>query len=167
VSRTEHDADRIPVVIASGQTIERTELVTPVDLMVRACERALENAPRLRSRVDRLSVVSVMTRVGPAPATEVARRTGMTPSRCEVTTVGGNTPQWLVNRAASDIASGALSVTVIAGAEAIRSSRERRAAGLPRYEVADLPGDPVVGDDHPGIGPGEAFNMQLVGKIIF
>ena len=108
MSRTEHDADRIPVVIASGQTIERTELVTPVDLMVQACERALENAPRLRSRVDRLSVVSVMTRVGPAPATEVARRTGMTPSRCEVTTVGGNTPQWLVNRAASDIASGAV-----------------------------------------------------------
>jgi len=156
VSGTEHDADRIPVVIASGQTIERTELVTPVDLMARACEHAFENAPRLRGRVDRLSVVNVMSRVGPAPATEVARRTGMTPRRCEVTTVGGNTPQWLVNRAASDIASGALSVTVIAGAEAIRSSRGRRAAGLPRYEVADLPEDPVVGDDHPGIGPGES-----------
>ncbi|HEX4218099.1 MAG TPA: hypothetical protein VHZ02_07020, partial [Acidimicrobiales bacterium] len=156
MSGTEHDADRIPVVIASGQTIERTELVTPVDLMVRACESAFDSAPRLRGRVDRLSVVNVMTRVGPAPATELARRTGMTPGRCEVTTVGGNTPQWLVNRAASDIASGALSVTVIAGAEAIYSSRARRAAGLPRDEGLDLPADPVVGDDHPGIGPGES-----------
>ena len=51
---------------------------------------------------------------------------------CEVTTIGGNSPQWLVNRAATDIAAGGLSVTVIAGAEAIRSSRDRRAAGLPR-----------------------------------
>jgi acetyl-CoA C-acetyltransferase len=155
VSATEHDADRIPVVVASGQAIERTELVNPVDLMVRACEAAFDRVPQLRGRVDRLSVVNVMTRVGPAPATEVARRTGMTPERCEVTTIGGNTPQWLVNRAASDIAAGGLSVTVIAGAEAIRSQRGRRAAGLPRDEADDLPEDPVVGDDQPGIGPGE------------
>lgn len=155
MSTTEHDADRIPVVVASGQTIERIELVNPVDLMLRACEAALDRVPKLRGRVDRLSVVNVMTKVGPAPATEVARRTGMAPRRCEVTTIGGNTPQWLVNRAASDIAEGSLSVTVIAGAEAIRSSRGRRAAGLPRDEGADLPEDPLVGDDQPGIGPGE------------
>jgi acetyl-CoA C-acetyltransferase len=155
VSATEHDADRIPVVVASGQAVEHVELVNPVDLMVRACEAAFDRVPKLRGRVDRLSVVNVMTRVGPAPATELARRTGMTPERSEVTTIGGNTPQWLVNRAASDIASGALSVTVIAGAEAIRSSRGRRAAGLPRDEGVELPEDPVVGDDQPGIGPGE------------
>ncbi|MDQ1361425.1 MAG: acetyl-CoA C-acetyltransferase, partial [Acidimicrobiaceae bacterium] len=155
MSALERSAERIPVIVASGQCIERTELVTPVDLMARACDAALASVPRLRDRVDRLTVVDVMTKVGPAPATELARRTGMAPRRCEVTTVGGNTPQWLVNRAASEIAEGSLSVTVIAGAEAIRSSRARRAAGLPRAELADLPPDPVVGDDQPGIGPGE------------
>jgi acetyl-CoA C-acetyltransferase len=155
MSALEPGADRIPVIVASGQCIERAELVTPVDLMTRACDAALVSVPRLRDRVDRLTVVDVMTKVGPAPATELARRTGMTVRHCEVTTVGGNTPQWLVNRAASEIAEGSLSVTVIAGAEAIRSSRARRAAGLPRAEVADLPPDPVVGDDQPGIGPGE------------
>ncbi|HEX4245175.1 MAG TPA: hypothetical protein VHY77_06395 [Acidimicrobiales bacterium] len=170
MSAPEPGADRIPVVIASGQSIERTELVTPLDLMVRACESAVADVPRLRRRVDRVSVVNVMTRVGDAPATELARRTGMTPGRCEVTTIGGNTPQWLVNRAASEIAQGALSVTVIAGAEAIRSSRARRAAGLPRAGGAGgaggadgsdgsdgsaLAADPVVGDDQPGAGPGE------------
>jgi acetyl-CoA C-acetyltransferase len=155
MSALERGADRIPVIVASGQCIERAELVTPVDLMARACDAALASVPRLRDRVDRLTVVDVMTKVGPAPATELARHTGMAPGRCEVTTVGGNTPQWLVNRAASEIAEGSLSVTVIAGAEAIRSSRARRAAGLPRAEVADLPPDPIVGDDQPGIGPGE------------
>jgi acetyl-CoA C-acetyltransferase len=155
MSALEHSAERIPVVVASGQSIERIELVTPIDLMVRACESAFASVPRLRDRIDRVSVVNVMTRVGPAPATELARRTGMTPGRCEVSTVGGNTPQWLVNRAASEITEGSLSATVIVGAEAIRSSRARRAAGLQRADVADLPADPVVGDDQPGVGPGE------------
>ncbi len=155
MSAWEKGADRVPVIVTSGQCLERTELVTPVDLMARACDSAFASAPRLRDRVDRLTVVDVMTKVGPAPATELARRTGMTPLRCEVTTVGGNSPQWLVNRAASEIAEGSLSVTVIAGAEAIRSQRARRAAGLPRAVGADLTPDPVVGDDQPGVGPAE------------
>ena len=155
MSASERGADRVPVIVASGQCLERTELVTPVDLMARACDSAFALVPRLRDRVDRLTVVDVMTKVGPGPATELARRAGLNPARCEVTTVGGNTPQWLVNRAASEIAEGSLSVTVIAGAEAIRSSRARRAAGLPRDVGADLPPDPIVGDDLPGVGPAE------------
>jgi acetyl-CoA C-acetyltransferase len=143
--------------VASGQVIERTELVTPVDLMARACDEALGAAPALRDRIERLSVVDVMTRSGPAPAAELAGRIGARPAACESTTVGGNSPQWLVNRAAVDIAAGTLSVTVIAGAEAIRSSRARRAAGMPaELGRTDLPPDPVVGDDLPGVGPGES-----------
>ena len=157
MTRTVGDPERIPVVVASGQAIERTDLVTPVDLMERAADAALAQAPLLRARVDRLSVVDVVGRTGPALATELARRLGVTTASLEVSTVGGNTPQWLVNRAATDIAEGALSVTVIAGAEAIRSSRARRAADLPRY-LGDtgLAPDPVVGDDLPPTGPGES-----------
>jgi acetyl-CoA C-acetyltransferase len=151
------DAERIPVVIASGQSIERGEPVSPIDLMERACEAAFSDTPGLRHCVDRLSVVDVMTRTGPAPATELARRLGMTPSVIEVTTIGGNSPQWLVSRAATDIAEGSLAMTVIAGAEGIRSSRARRDLGMPRDEGdTSLPPDLVVGDDLPGIGPAES-----------
>ena len=162
--------DRVPVVVASGQSIERDEPVTPVDLMARAAGVAVGQVPGLRRRVERVSVVDVMTRTGPSPATELARRLdlGTASTVCEVTTVGGNSPQWLVNRAASDIASGHLSVTVIAGAEAIRSSRARRTAGLPRAElVTDLPPDPVVGDDRPGLGPAESGAGLLVPLQIY
>ena len=154
---TAPDPERIPVVIASGQAIERDVLVNPVDLMVRASESALADVPGLRDRIDRLSVVDIMTKVGPAPATELATRLGLGDDITrEVTTVGGNTPQWLVSRAASGIAAGTLSVTLIAGAEAIRSSRARRAQGLDRDEgVAGLVPDTVVGDDKPGLGPAE------------
>ncbi len=128
------DPERVPVVIASGQAIERDELVTALDLMERAAEAALADAPGLRGAIERLSVVNIMSRSGPAPATELARRLGIEDAACEVSTIGGNTPQWLVSRAAADIADGTLSATLIAGAEAIRSSRARRARGL----TADL-----------------------------
>ncbi len=153
------DPDRTPVVIASGQSIERTELVTPVDLMERACEAALAQVPALRQAVQRVSVVNVMTFTGVAPASELAARIGTPEAACEVTTIGGNSPQWLVNRAAAAIAEGSLDVTLIAGAEAIRSQRARRSAGLPRPAGGDraaVPPDPVVGDDHPGVGPAES-----------
>lgn len=170
--QTSLDPERTPVVVASGQAIERGAWVTPVDLMVRACDQAFASAPLLRDRIERLSVVNVMTRSGPSIAGALARRIGAEPPVRESTTIGGNTPQWLVNRAAADIAAGRLSVTLIAGAEALRSSRARRAAGAPAAEQgaagagagagagltagAELPPDPVVGDDHPGAGPAEA-----------
>ena len=170
MTTTEHDPERIPVVIASGQSIERTALTTPLELMALACDAAFAEVPGLRSRVDRLSVVNIMTRSGPHPASDLAARIGTTHAACEVTTIGGNSPQWLVNRAASAIAAGRLAVTVIAGAEAIRSSRRRRALATtaPHPQgttpgvstTADgssgLPADPVVGDNQPGVGPAES-----------
>lgn len=153
---TLQDEDRLPVIVAFGQSIERAEPVSPVDLMERACNSALEQAPGLRSSVERLSVVNIMTRWGPAPATELARTLGIHHSVNEVTTIGGNSPQWLVNRAATGIAAGELSVTVIAGAEAIRSGRQLRQAGeLQGAGDPALPADPIVGDATPGLGPAE------------
>ncbi|HVB94023.1 MAG TPA: hypothetical protein VND67_06875 [Acidimicrobiales bacterium] len=157
MSISEQEAERIPVVIASGESIERGDPVTPIDLMARACEEAFTDVPYLRQRIDRLSVVNIMTHSGPAPATELARALGAKPDVCEITTIGGNSPQWLVNRAAADIAAGTLSVTVIAGAEAIRSSRLRHKLGQPRDNGdTSLPPDPAVGDDLPGVGPAES-----------
>ncbi len=160
------DEERTPVVVASGQAVARGpgdhDLVTPVDLMVRAVEAALAHAPGLRDRVQRVSVVDIMSRTGPAPASELARRCGLHPLRLEHTTIGGNSPQWLLNRAAADIASGQLGASVIAGAEALRSQRARRAAGIEppagteQPDDGDQAADPEVGDDQPGFGPGEA-----------
>ncbi len=154
------DPERVPVVVAAGQSIERELIVSPIDLMERASEAALAHAPLLRGAIERLTVVDVMTRTGPAPATELARRIRAGADGgtvCEKTTIGGNTPQWLVNRASSDIVAGRLSVTLIAGAEAIRSQRARRTEGLPRHDGAtELAPDTVVGDDRPGVGPAES-----------
>ena len=75
---------------------------------------------------------------------------------CEVTTIGGKSPQWLVNRAAGEIADGNLTVTLIAGSEAIRSSGVAVRPYAPPPWSDRLPPDPVVGDDRPGVGPAES-----------
>jgi len=148
--------ERTPVIVASGQCQERDGLVTPVDLLTRASEEAFSAAPGLRPHVQQLSVVGIMSATGPAPASELATRLGIAPARREVTTIGGNSPQWLVSRAAQAISAGQLDVALIAGAEAIRSQRARRRAGAPLPDDAGLPPDPVVGDVTPGVTAAEA-----------
>lgn len=118
------DPARTPVIVAAGQVIERKEGVDAVELAARASEVALGSAARLRERVQRLSVVSVVfSPVSARPASELAERLGLRDVDREVSTPGGNLPQWLVTRAASEIAAGRLDATLIAGAEATRSMR--------------------------------------------
>ena len=144
--------DRVPVVVAAAQVVERDEPVGALDLAERAAAAALAEAPGLGRAVGRLSVVGILSRTGPAPATALAGRLGLSPPVCETTTIGGNTPQLLVTRAAADIAAGRLEATLIAGAEAMRSAR----AGY-RHLAKDALGDPdpIVGDGRLGTGDAE------------
>ncbi len=135
--------------------------VTPVELASRVCEDTLQRAPALRGRIDRISMVNVLSGGGASPASELADALGLSPGRSEVTTIGGNSPQWLVSRSAAAIANGEAKAVLIAGAEAQRSKRVLREQGLlskdrPRGEHRlQRPPDPLVGDDRPGVGPAE------------
>ncbi|MEZ4291667.1 MAG: hypothetical protein R3E53_14470 [Myxococcota bacterium] len=91
------------------------------------------------------------SKAGARVASDVAQALGLEDVACEVTTPGGNTPQWLVNRAGEEIAAGRLGTTLIVGAEATRSMRLRdrdadflRVAVEPAAEGAGE-ADPVVG----------------------
>jgi acetyl-CoA C-acetyltransferase len=155
--------DRLPVIVATGQSIERQATVSALDLAQRAADVAVASAPRLRSAVEQVSVVNIISTTGSAPATDLARRLGLSPARTELTTVGGNSPQWLVNRAAAAISAGSVDVVLIAGAEALRSSR----AGPPRAPDPDsLSGasDPVIGDDRPPVSAAE-FQAGLIAPV--
>jgi acetyl-CoA C-acetyltransferase len=146
--------DRLPVVVATGQSIERHGTTSALDMAERAARAALDLVPRLQTHVQRVSVVNIMSPVGTAPASSLARRLHVSPSHTEVTTVGGNSPQWLVNRAATDIAAGHIDVVLIAGAEAQRSSR----SDGPKANDLDVVGtshDPVIGDDRPPVSTAE------------
>ncbi len=151
------DEARVPVVLAGGQVTERAGGVRAIDLAVRAADEALDAVPDMRRRVGRVSMVNVMSPVGAAPAATLARRCGLAPARTEVSTIGGNSPQWLVNRAAADVAAGEVDGVLVVGAEALHTAR----LGGPPPAGAGPPGDdgpvpdPVVGDDRAGVGAAE------------
>jgi acetyl-CoA C-acetyltransferase len=151
--------DRIPVVIAGAQALERDTPVGALDISERVAADALARAPGVAEAVGRLSVVGILSPAGPAPASALATRLQLSPSVCETTTIGGNTPQLLVSRAAADIAAGRLDATVIVGAEAMRSAK-----AVPARPAKDALGepDPVIGDGR--LGTGDAENA--VGLIL-
>ena len=146
------DPSRIPVLIGIGQSIEREAIVDAIDLASRAAESAFEDAPGLIDRIQRLTVVAIsFSRVSKSPATELAKRLGLDDVHCEVTTPGGNTPQWLVNRACDEIATGQLETTLICGAEATRSMKladpnsDFLTAARANMKEGEGEADPVVG----------------------
>ncbi|MGO9195710.1 MAG: acetyl-CoA acetyltransferase [Acidimicrobiales bacterium] len=118
------DPSRTPVVLATGQALDRSSESGPLLLAKEAARTALEAAPGVASRIERLSMVNILGhRAGPAPASDLSKALGIAPRAVEVTVIGGNMPQTLVTRAAAEIAAGRLSATLIVGAEALRSTR--------------------------------------------
>jgi acetyl-CoA C-acetyltransferase len=159
------DEDRIPVIVAVGQSIERAGPVSALDLAERAGAMCLLEAPTLRRRVQQVSVVNIMSGARAAPATALAQRLGLSPASAETTTIGGNSPQWLVGRAAAAVGAGRLDSALVVGAEAqhsIKIGGVSPAAGGESVEgrgdaagAAASDPDPVVGDDRVGMSPAE------------
>ena len=146
------DPTRTPVVVAAGQATERSEIVDAVEMAARASEAAFAAAPALREQIDRVSMISVVfSRVSARPASELTERLGLGETHAEYTTAGGNLPQWMVTRAAEEIAAGRLGTTLIAGGEATRSLR----AGEPgaNFMGAGLAGDDSDAEPDPIVGP--------------
>lgn len=163
------DPNRIPVVVGVGQSIERDAVVDVIDLATRAAEAAFEDAPGLADRIQGLSFVAVsFSKVSKAPARELATRLGLDDVECEVTTPGGNTPQWLVNRACEAIALGKLETTLICGAEATRSmklsdpSSDFLTAALSNMKENDGPEDRVVGASVRGLLGKAEIDAKLI-----
>jgi acetyl-CoA C-acetyltransferase len=82
---------------------------------------------------------------------------GIQPCVREYTAIGGNTPQWLVNRTADRIARGEISVALLAGAEAMHNApAETRDNWL--QDLAAAGGPEMVGDSRWGSTPHEMLH---------
>ncbi len=146
------DPSRTPVIVGIGQSIERDEIVSPAEMAERAARAAFDDAPGLAKTVQRLTMVGVLfSHAGRTPATDVANRLDLAGVSVETTTTGGNTPQWLVTRAAKEITEGKLESTLIVGAESTRSQRAsgQASGGLFQSDMgrgaAGVDSDPMVG----------------------
>lgn len=119
------DPSRTPVIVSVGQVTEKDVIVSAIGLAESAARNALEGAPGVGKTIDRLTLVAISFSHSVADAPELlVRKLGLRNAVPEHSSHGGNIPQFLVNRASEDIASGSIRSTLIVGAEATRSMRK-------------------------------------------
>ena len=115
---------RHPIIIGVGQVTHRDKIpddgLTALDLAEQAIHACIADTGRedLLGMVDSLSVVNISTEAKNHPEEKLCGRLGIQPAVREQTAIGGNTPQWLVNRTADRIASGEIQIALMVGAEA-------------------------------------------------
>ena len=131
---------RTPILVGGGQFTQRTarenkirESLSPIEMLAKAARLALDDCgsgDTLSREVDTIAVVRFTAdspgdqgrlpkRMFRNPPAALAKHLGIVPRRALYTATGGNTPQWLVNRTAEDIANGECEVALLVGAEYI------------------------------------------------
>lgn len=170
--------DRIPILIGGGQVTQRdaepTAAAEPLELMATAAQRAAENAALLPSQLAEVDLVAVVNILGWSyanPPGALAARVGAKPSRLWYSTLGGNTPQWLVNELAARVANGEVQFALLAGAEAIATlQRARRAKVSLQWSTGEAPGMPapeILGSNRPGTSDVEAAHGLTLPVVVY
>lgn len=135
---------RTPVLIGSGQTLHRSTSLAdakePTVLMAEAIRQAALDAGLTSvPNPDSLRVVGLLSWRYGDPAWVVADQMGLTPRETGVTSMGGNSPQTLVNLTASQIQRGQIDLAILTGGEATRTRHRARKAG----EIIEWPKAPA------------------------
>jgi acetyl-CoA C-acetyltransferase len=165
---------RAPVVVGVGQTSQRVpaeEARPPLDLLADAARAAEADAgAALLERVDIVAVVAIGSWRYADPGAYLARELGISPRATAVSTVGGNSPQLLVNEFATRIGAGECDVVLIGGAESMHT--RWRARKEPRVHLEwpsgdDPPCEWVIGDQRPGSNDYEMAHMAVAPTMVY
>ncbi|MEY2552228.1 MAG: acetyl-CoA C-acetyltransferase [Ilumatobacteraceae bacterium] len=143
-----------PVIIGVGQTVQHTddiaEAVDPTLLMCSAIGEATADAG-LRSipNPQSIRVVNLLSWKYGDPGFLIAQQLGLTPLETGYTTMGGQSPQSLVNTTAAQIQAGELDIAILTGGEARRTRARARKAGVElNWPTAPEGQAPlIIGDD--------------------
>ncbi|CAB4825722.1 MAG: hypothetical protein F2737_12215 [Actinobacteria bacterium] len=123
------------VIVGVGQISHRAagldDALSPAELMAEAIRRAATDAG-LGSVPDPswIAVVGTLSWRAKNPAHELARLLGISPRATGLSTMGGNSPQSLVNAAAQEINAGAADLVIMTGGEAWRTLQRARKEGV-------------------------------------
>jgi acetyl-CoA C-acetyltransferase len=166
----------LPVVVGVGQVSQRVapaEARAPIALLADACRLADTDSGASRSLLAQVGVVAI-AQIGswryPDPGALLARQLGVEPRSTVVSTVGGNSPQLLVNEMAARIQRNELDVAIVGGAEAMHT--RWRARREPRVDLTwdtgdDPPCEWVIGDNRPGASDYEAAHSALAPPMVY
>ena len=153
--------DRRPVVIGVAQRTYRTDdpaaAGEPLLLMEDVARAAFADthANGVSARVDSVRVVNMISAPYANPAGALAERLGLAPGERLYTSIGGNTPQWLVNRTADDLAADRVRIALLAGAEALHTLRLASERGIALAWTRRAGHPPMIGDTRMGSHPDE------------
>jgi len=123
--------DNTPILIGAGQKTWHTPDTarTPVDALQEACAAAIADSGsrKLVDALDAMVMVRFIADTTPGvgalfprnPGSQLAQRLGIRNAAVFQGTIGGNTPQYLVNHCAGELARGAFSAVMLAGAETL------------------------------------------------
>ncbi len=161
---------RTPVIVGVGQAEQRPDdprdALEPIELLAVAARAAEDDAAAaaLLARLDTAAVVSTVSWPYPDPGSLLARRLGAADVRRTIlTSVGGNSPQLLVNHVSAAISAGEIDVAVLGGVECLYSRRRARKQEpklwLPWTEDDAPPCPEVVGDARPGSSEYELMHL--------
>lgn len=167
-------ADDMPILVGVAQhTVHPRDLSVaqePISLMEEVARLALADTEADSAReIDSVRVVNVISWSYDRAAHLLAEKLSLGPGERLYSTIGGNTPQWLINRTAQDLIAGRIKAALIVGAEAGYSVRlaARARQKLPwtaRAGAAQT--DTIVGDSRPGWGPLEAaYEATLPARV--
>jgi acetyl-CoA C-acetyltransferase len=165
---------RSPVVVGVGQVNQRApaqDARPPIELLAdaaRAAER--DSGASLLSRTDIVAVVAIGSWRYADPGALLARLLRIEPRATAVSTVGGNSPQLLVNEFAMRIQRGECDVVLVGGAESMHT--RWRARREPRVHLEwdsgdDAPCNWVIGDDRPGASEYEMAHLAVAPTMVY
>jgi len=151
-----------PVIVGAGQLTNHPkaidQTVEPLAMMERVAREAENDAgaPGLLEKLDSVQVVNFMSwSYADAPGMLAARLRAI-PAHTVYSSIGGETPQRLVNEIAQAIAEGRTQIALLAGAEALESRRLARKLGLQLpWSQRETP-QRIDGDNRPGFNEVEA-----------
>jgi acetyl-CoA C-acetyltransferase len=104
-----------------------------------------------------VTVINMFSHSYGDPAGMFCEMLGIRPRVREYTAIGGNPPQWLVNRTADRIARGEISIAILVGAEAMHNApAQTRDNWL--QDIASSKGPEMVGDTRWGSTPHEMLH---------
>jgi len=167
---------RAPVIVGVGQTSQRgaPEVARPpIDLLAdaaRAADTDSGASVSLLGRTDVVAVVAIGSWPYPDPGALLARQLGMSPRATALSTVGGNSPQLLIDEFATRIQQGDCDVVLVGGAESMHT--RWRARREPRVQLEwesgdDPPCELVIGVDDRGVSEYEMAHLAVAPTMVY
>ena len=164
---------RTPVLVGAGQALHRAsgidDALDATALMEQAIRSAAADAGLADVPVaDAIRVVGLLCFRYGNPAWVVAQRLGQSPRELGVTTMGGNSPQTLVNTTALQIQRGELDLAVLTGGESWKTRARARKQGVdldwpvaPADSYPTLLGEDLVMNHEAEIARGITMPVQV------